>query len=276
MLRFYNVLEVGRLTEFIPEAFWPDEPDGLRWPQALLFLRMVVVGIQNHPPSLSARLPLLLARRLNDPDGLPQVVGSEPTSLMLEFLTLDKQFVRDHRCGELLYWLMGKTGLPYMSYSSRPPTPSAPQQTFSFESVVEAIAERPRFMASLFQPPQQRDWLGCALYELHQLLQFCFDLHRLLHRSAEYPLLQSEFWHHYGYWLGEHGQAIRSGLVKALTQFIQWVPETQDSEARTAVESYVKQARDVIEDLTSSKYEGAVSTLFSCPPEDETKHSGSK
>jgi hypothetical protein len=93
-------------------------------------------------------------------------------------------------------------------------------------------------------------------------MQFCFDLQRLLTLAEPQPLLQSAMWNHYSYWFDIIGEELSEQLGDALSQFLAWKPEGNDMDAAEAVQTYVAEARSVLETLTSRRFAEPVDMLL--------------
>jgi hypothetical protein len=238
LLTYCGILEIGSLAKFI------DGPDGAPlWSTLGMILSNPAVRnyyVQYYP----VRLPYLLHARIRGEHSLGESESSEVHSLMIDFLRLDHRF--DSLFGEGYLLPM----LDHFTYGD-----------IGFDDVVQSIQQPGRFIDALLRPENERDITEIAIQELSALVQFSYDLKRLLDRAGAYPLLQSEMWHHFGYWYGSVGTRMRSGLGEALDQFLRWQPEGEQEEALAEIREEIARAKAVIYALTSSSYSTAANAI---------------
>ena len=227
----YSVLEIATMAGFIvpPDGsrFWRDAETILENPQVRWY-------DATHYP---LRLSQLLAQRIQ---GQHRAIEKDPSSVVesfLRFLELDRRFINT---------LMGGYLLRMLEFSS--------VNGCWFDDVVKLIQRPEEFVRRILVSPNKRDVPDQVLYELGLFMQFCFDLRRILNQLQGHDLLQSEVWSHYSYWFGIIGENLDGRLGVALDQFLQWQPRTNDPKAAIEIREYVRDAREVIKDLTVRAY----------------------
>jgi hypothetical protein len=211
--------------------------------------------ILNDPPVKSyfqkfykIRLPELFRRRLNGKPLQCDLNGKGHRQFQA-FLSIDLQFRDQLDDGELLrmldgFWIGG----------------------YSFEDLVELISEPRDFIERLMASDKSRSPLTLAAKQLGSFLKFCESFKSLLDNTTEFPLLQSLFWHHYGYWFGIIGDELKEGLGEALEEFLEWdtsVVETDEvATAQREIREYVSSCMNGISKLTSGGYGRDINRLL--------------
>ncbi len=231
-----SVMEIASLTCFVPELHQTDFGIAMR---PIIEDEHVRQYYEEFYPT---KLPQLFRCRLA---GTNRVIEKGSYRNFMEFLDLDHGFMNKLDDGILLlmldsFWIQG----------------------YGFRDVVELIGKPEEFINHLLLAPKNRDVRSRALNEFSMFMQFCFDLHQLLAKTESQPLLQSAMWNYYSYWFDIIGDKLNEQLGEALSQFLKWKPLGDDTDAVKAVQTYVREARTVLEDLTSRRFSEPVDTLL--------------
>jgi len=236
LLVCYNVLEISILTKFLAK---PDK--SVFWEEAGLILgnKQVRRYIEDFYP---VRLPQLLALRLNGDVHHTEKKSGDLSSIMIQFLALDRGFIVSLNDSYLLSMLDSFT-----------------IQGYRFRDVVALIDNPKRFVRRILLPPAERSIPDRTLQELSHFFQFALNLNELLQSLDRYPLVQSEIWNHYSYWFEIIGQKLNRKLGAALDRFLRWEAADSRDQAALEIQEYVANARRVIELLTSTRYATSVS-----------------
>jgi len=239
LLSSCGILEIASLTNFIPDFHDTSFAADLL---KILEHRNLRKYYEEFYPT---KLPQLLRARLNSTRQLTEAVADgDQSHHVLAFLELDRRFVETLEDGYLLRMLDDFT-----------------IEGYRFDDVVESLEIPKQFAEHLLRAPEERDVLSLALAEFCMLMQFCFDLHKLLESMASTPLLQSAVWNQYSYWFGIIAEELRSGLDRALSRFLKWVPQRDDKEAMRQVQAYVASAQSTLEKLTSDAFGAPIDAL---------------
>jgi hypothetical protein len=235
LLNCYSVLELASFTGFIENVGHTDLGQRAR---TILGSPQVQSYYEEFYP---LNLPRLFRLRIND-RWVERTTFKAADVLFLGFLELDRRFMKleDGVFLRMLdsFWFSG----------------------FGFRDVVAAISE-PRVFLRYVLEPDDSDVIGKALQQFSSFMEFCFDFDRLLARSHGDALLSSTIWNHYSYWFDIIGESLRHQLGQALGRFLKWAPPN-DGEAAIEIQEYVKQARDVLNRLTSGIYAKPVATVL--------------
>ncbi len=231
-----SVMEIASLTSFVPELQQTDFGIAMR---PLLEDKYVRLYYEEFYPT---KLPQLFRCRLS---GTNRVIEKDSNRYFMEFLDLDHGFMNKLDDGILLlmldsFWIQG----------------------YGFRDVVKLISKPEEFANHLLLAPNKRDVRSQALNEFSLFMQFCFDLRQLLVKIESRPLLQSAMWNHYSYWFDIIGDKLNEQLGEALSQFLKWKPEGDGTDAIEAVQTYVRDARIVLKDLTSRRFIEPVDALL--------------
>lgn len=239
LLICYDVLEITALAGFVAP------PDGSEfWKQTHIVLTNE--HVQRYYAMLyPLKLPRLLRYRIQRLH--TRVEGGTPAlaSFVMQFLALDRRFMATLNDGCLLRML-----------------DSFRIGGYWFSDVVGLIGKPKEFIRRILLPPEGREVPDVALHEFSLFLEFSFDLHRLLGRLADYPLLQSEAWNHYSYWFGIIGEQLKKQLGDALRQFLAWKPDDENQTGAKEIQDYVAEAQHVLDVLTSPAYAVPVDDLL--------------
>jgi small subunit ribosomal protein S6 len=189
------------------------------------------------------KLPQLLRCRLA---GAHHVInGTELYSNFMAFLALDRRFMEKLNNCYLLRMLDSFTIKEYR-----------------FSDVVNLLSTPNKFIELLLVAPDKRDVMSQTLNEFSSLMQFCFDLRKLLILTESQPLFQSAIWNHYSYWFQIIGKELSEQLGEALQQFIKWKPVINNKDTINTIYCYVTKAKAVLSELTSNNYSIPVDDLL--------------
>jgi hypothetical protein len=239
LMNCYSVMEIASEAGAIPDLRRTDFGKEAR---LILEDRRVRRYYEEFYPT---RLPKLFRHRLTAPRGtVAAPVNRKAVAIFMEFADLDRRFMENLEDEVLLRML-----------------DSFRIDGYWFSDVVQIIGKPKVFIEHLLCDPAERDARSWALQEFSIFMQFCFDLHKLLSRTADHPVLQSMIWNHYSYWFDIIGAALREQLGDALAKFLDWAPPAKDRQASETIQTYVHQARDVLKILTSQKYAGPIERL---------------
>lgn len=240
LMNCYSIMEIASLTGFVPELQQTDFGLAMR---PILENKYVRLYYEEFYPT---KLPQLFRCRLA---GTNRVIENIDRTIsngsVLAFLDLDHRFMEKLDDSYFLRML-----------------DSFAIQGYRFSDLVELINEPEEFIKHLLLAPKELDLLSLALNEFSLFMQFCFDLHQLLAQTESQPLLQSAMWNHYSYWFDIIGDKLRTQLGDALSRFLEWKPEGGAEDAAKAVQTYVLEARNVLEALTSRRYAEPVDALL--------------
>jgi hypothetical protein len=192
------------------------------------------------------RLPQLFRQRLaGRMSQAPPKPNSRDIASFMSFIELDRRFMANLEDGTLLRMLDSFVIGGYW-----------------FSDIVELIGKPGTFIKFLLRDPARADVRARALHEFSLFMQFCFDLHQILQKTFDSPVLQSALWNHYAYWFEIIGDELREQLGKALGKFLDWTPPANDRNSGQAVQTYVRRAQEVLADLTSRKYANPIERLL--------------
>lgn len=235
-----SVMEIASLTGFVPEL------------QQTSFGMVIQPILENsdvrryYEEYYPTKLPQLFRYRLAGINRETETIDhTDLTGNILAFLELDRHFMEKLDDGILLRMLDSFTIGGYM-----------------FSDVVKFVGRPEEFINGLLLAPQERNVLSRALIEFSLFMQFCFDLRQLLEHVKSQQLLQSAIWYHYSYWFDIIGHELSKQLNKAVLQFLQWKLKGDDENTVKAVQTYVREARTVLEELTSRRFAEPVDALL--------------
>jgi hypothetical protein len=235
-----SVMEIASLTGFVPDLRQTTFASETR---SILENNHVRRYYEEFYPT---KLPQLFRCRLTGTNRSREILDhASSTGSVMAFLDLDRRFMEKLDDGYLLRML-----------------DSFRIQGYWFSDVVEIIGKPEKFINHLLLAPKERDARSQALTEFSLFMQFCFDLRELLSKLESQRLIQSAMWNHYSYWFDIMGDNLRDQLGDALSRFLEWKPMGGDKDAAKAIQTYVHDARAVLEDLTSPKFAGAVDDLL--------------
>jgi hypothetical protein len=240
LLNCGGILEIASLTGFISDIQKSTIGERLRIIYGNKHVRRYY---ESYYPT---KLPQLFLARLRGHHSTHEREEEADTiRLVLSFLELDRTFTIHLNNCELLRML-----------------DSFQIDSVRFSDIVQIIEDPQTFSDYLLRSPDDQDVTSRAINQLSMLMQFCFDLNRLLADASKHPLLRSAMWSHYGYWFEIIGDEIRDRLGFALNQFLKWKPLGNKKEAFSEVHSYVSRARLVLSDLTSRQFAMPVENLL--------------
>lgn len=241
LMSCYSIMEIASLTGYVQELQQTDFGIGM-----LPILENKHVR-QYYEQFYPTKLPQLFRYRLAGTNHyvIERNDHLDSNDSLILFLEIDRLFMEKLDDGYLLRMLDSFT-----------------IQGYRFTDVMELINKPEEFVNYLLIDPEERDTLAKALYEFSLFMQFCFDLRQLLAQTGAQPLLQSAMWNHYSYWFDIIGEELREQLGEALSQFLKWKPEGNNKDAAKAVQSYVLEARTVLETLTSRAFAEPLDTLL--------------
>jgi hypothetical protein len=106
------------------------------------------------------------------------------------------------------------------------------------------------------KPEGEREQIDDALYGFVKFMEFCQNFYRLLERSADLPLLQSEIWHSQSYWFRILRTRASKAVDAAVSQFFNWEPMLEPStESFDITQASIIKLRQILTELFSDKYE---------------------
>lgn len=257
LLNCCSALEIASIAGFIPDVTTTGFAKTVR---PILQNKTVRRYYEEYYPT---KLPQLFRYRLTGIYSAAEAVSDQDVAKLVAFFDLDRRFVENLDGTELLLLL-----------------DSFAIEGIDFDDVVEALRTPQAFIDHLLHPPKKRDVLSRAINQLGVFVQFCFDLRLLLTELDSRELLQSAAWHHYSYWFDIIGEELDAKLGRALCRFCEWQPiETDQDQARKAqedVQAYVREAQNVLRELTSGKYATPVSRCFAAAYQQDRNWSETK
>jgi hypothetical protein len=203
LIAFYSMVEVACIAGFLPRQLPEPHREVARRELGNEAVRRYH---EKHYPLVLPRLHL--ARSINPAnaaDGLPP--GSTPE--FEEFFALSQPIEFGAQVETFLWFLDGGW-----------------RDGYDMADTIEAIGTPSRFFACMAARPRGADELDNSVQGFTIYLAFCRELHALLERTADRPLVQSAMWHYHGYWFDHMRERFGTKLREALDQFQRWEEQT--------------------------------------------------
>jgi hypothetical protein len=243
LLDFYSQLEIASLVNFISEESVLSYHEQVK---EVLAHPSVANYYCKHYPQL---LPQLFLARTEGK--FPVRYGDETTNaipIYLEMLEVCRPIYEDSDIQSFLdclddYSVIGKNMQPIVS----------------IDLVIETIGKPAEYMERLIKPEDERELLDDALQGFVRFLEFCQNFYRLLERSADLPLLQSEMWNSQSYWFKILRTRASKAIDAAVSQFSTWESMLEPSaESFDTTQASITKLRQTLTELFSNKYEQAL------------------
>lgn len=130
------------------------------------------------------------------------------------------------------------------------------QPIVSIDLVIETVGKPMEYIQRLIKPKDEQEQLDVALHGFIKFMEFCQNFYRLLERSADLPLLQSEIWHSQSYWFRILRTRASKAVDAAVSQFSGWEPMLESStESFDVTQESITKLRQILAELFSDKYE---------------------
>lgn len=220
-----GVLEVCLLAGFIPP---PD--DGPFWSAIRATLTQKEVR-RYYTDFYPQRLPRYLRKRLVEPDQAATLVV--PPELILEFLSLDRQFTDELDDGYFLRMVDSFT-----------------IGGWHLDRVLGLLRDPEDVVERLLKPAEERKVPDQALLEFTLFLNFATSLEQLLDRCQATPMLAGAIWSQYAYWF----ENLSDELDSSFSHLRRWQPVGEHVAAGLQLQAFVDQAEATLRRLAGPEF----------------------
>jgi hypothetical protein len=243
MLKCCSVLEIASQASVIPARIDSDFAD-----QITRILRDPSVRKYYEAFYPECNPQLFLLRLQGQEDARLKADEPQCRALFYRFIELDLRFMHGLESGPNARFLRLLDDWSFL-YAGN---------SYDFNSIAEIIAKPEDFVSIIATPVDAEDPRSSGIHGFVAFLAFATDLDLLLSDLAEYPMLKSCIWHHYGYWLDALSKDFERRIGKAIKGFLDWRPPThvpqekysyspEDSaEPVEEIQKFVKSSTDIL------------------------------
>lgn len=236
LLRFYGLLEIALTIKFIPEPNYDDK----FWKGIAVNLSLPVIRWyeeSNYP----VVLPQFLLGRLEGRSHLEEEGAEErydeASALFSSFATLISRWENPDIEVFLRYAM------------------SAESDSDQLDAFINLVANKNEFIARILAARSERNrYEDLLLSGFSGILVLCEDLDRLLEEAGDFRLLQSAMWNYHADLFLLAGGRLPSYLYRLVAAFEAWCDGESSDEATASVGGYIRDAKKLIERLSSGIY----------------------